>query len=161
MSWTNFRSIGFILSVVLGGAAGCNRPLALSKPDGAAAVAHGGSTTVALVGATGVVDGGSSIGDGVRDTAIAADVVAAMDASTGTAEVADARLDAASDDSTDAPVHHGALAVAIGDAHACALRDDHTVRCWGEVALADRGPSRPVVAIGAGGSETCAVLTEA
>jgi hypothetical protein len=160
MSRTRFRSIGFFLSVALSGAAGCDRPLALSKADGGAAAAHGGSIAVPLDGATAVVDGGSSIGDGVDDAAIAVDVVAAIDASTGTTEAADARHD---DDDGSADVtsaHHGALAVAIGDVHACALRDDHTVRCWGEVASADRGPSRPVVAIAAGGTDTCAILDD-
>jgi hypothetical protein len=160
MSRTSFRSIGFILSVVLTGAAGCSRPLALSKADGGAAAAHGGAIAVALDGATAIGDGGSSIGDDVGDAAMAVDVLAAIDASTGTTEVADVRLDSADGSPDAAPVHHGALAVAIGDAHACALRDDHTVRCWGEVAAADRGPSRPVVAIAAGGSDTCAILDD-
>ena len=161
MSRTSFRSIGFILSVVLGGAAGCNRPLALSKPDGAAVAAHGGSTAEALDAATAVVDGGTSIGDGPRDVAIAVDVVAAIDASTGATEVADARLDGSDGSPDAAPVHHGALAVAIGDAHACALRDDHTVKCWGSgVSATDHGPSQAAVAIAAGGPDTCAILDD-
>jgi hypothetical protein len=54
-----------------------------------------------------------------------------------------------------------ALAVAVGSAQACALLDDHTVRCWGSgVTAADRGPPRGAVAIAAADQYTCAILDD-
>lgn len=74
-----------------------------------------------------------------------------------------------------------ALAIAVGQAHACALLDDHTVKCWGSggfgalgqgnandvgkaagdmAALApiDLGGGHTALAIGAGDDHTCALL---
>ena len=79
---------------------------------------------------------------------------------------------------------HQALAISAGNAHTCALLDDHTVRCWGfggegrlgygntnnvgdgspgsqapaSVGPVDLGAGRTAVAISAGGNHTCAVL---
>ena len=74
-----------------------------------------------------------------------------------------------------------ALALAAGDDHTCALRDDNTVKCWGgnldgqlglgdtedrgdganemgdSLPTVDLGPGRVAVALGAGSSHTCAV----
>jgi alpha-tubulin suppressor-like RCC1 family protein len=66
-----------------------------------------------------------------------------------------------------------ARAVAVGKAHACAVLDDGTVRCWGDNGYGQLGdgatPNSVVpavvsgitdaVAIAAGGDETCVVLT--
>jgi len=82
------------------------------------------------------------------------------------------------------PVDLGAgrqvVAIAVGNAHTCALLDDGTVRCWGlglygqlgygntttigddetpgSVGPVDLGPGRRAVAISAGGNFTCALL---
>ena len=86
------------------------------------------------------------------------------------------------------PVNLGAgrtaVAIAAGDTHTCAVLDDHTVRCWGSGAngrlgygnqsnVGDTpndtpgvippvklGPGRSAIAIGAGGSHTCAILDD-
>lgn len=75
-----------------------------------------------------------------------------------------------------------AKALAVGDAHACAILDNNTVKCWGAntsgqlglgdvttrgLSIADMGDSLPIVALGtgrtakaiaAGSSHTCAIL---
>jgi alpha-tubulin suppressor-like RCC1 family protein len=71
-----------------------------------------------------------------------------------------------------------AISIAAGDAHTCALMEDHTVRCWGrgdegqlgygnshdigdDETPASLGPvslGRPALAISAGGDTTCALL---
>lgn len=57
-----------------------------------------------------------------------------------------------------APVHQQALGVAIGSSHACVLRDDHTVKCWGSnVPTVDLPPVR---SLAAGGTKTCAILDD-
>jgi hypothetical protein len=54
-----------------------------------------------------------------------------------------------------------ALAIAIGEAHACVLLDDQTVRCWGSgVTSGDPGPPRPAIAIAAAFQTTCAILDD-
>jgi hypothetical protein len=51
------------------------------------------------------------------------------------------------------------LSLALGDAHACAIVPDGSVRCWGGV-LASSGPSKRASALAAGGSNTCAILED-
>jgi hypothetical protein len=82
-------------------------------------------------------------------------------------DAGDARVDESSTDAADgdAPTQvatsRRALAVAIGEAHACALLDDHTVRCWGSgVTAVDAGLPRAAVAIAARSRETCAILDD-
>jgi hypothetical protein len=172
MSCTRFPSIGFILSIALAGAAGCSRPLGLSKPDGGAATARDGATAA--------VDGGSSTGD----AAIAVDVTTAIDAPTETADVADARLDAADAPPSLAPNQYRAIAIVMGRYHTCALLDDHRVKCWGDdgygqlgygdrttrgidpasmgdaLPTVDLGTGRTAKTIAAGRYATCAILDD-
>jgi hypothetical protein len=56
------------------------------------------------------------------------------------------------------PARH-ALAVAIGQLHACVLRDGHSVKCWSSTWSTD-GPPQHAVQIAAGGDDTCAILED-
>jgi Putative Ig domain/Regulator of chromosome condensation (RCC1) repeat len=51
------------------------------------------------------------------------------------------------------------LAVSVGDAHACAIRDDGTLACWGDDSAGqlDGVPSGTFQSVSAGGSHTCAI----
>jgi hypothetical protein len=184
MSRTSFPSVGVILSVVLTGPAGCSRPLAVSKPDGAAAVAHDGSTAVSHDAGTAIADGGPSSGDAARDAAVAVDVMPSIDASTETSDVTDARLDAADAPPSLAPNQYRAIAIVMGRYHTCALLDDHRVKCWGDngygqLGLGDRttrgvdptsmgnalptvdlGTGRTAKSLAAGRYATCAILDD-
>lgn len=79
---------------------------------------------------------------------------------------------------------HTAVAVAVGDAHTCALLEDHTVRCWGEASrgrlgrplaapvgdepgelgdaltAVDLGTGQTATALTAAGEHTCALLAD-
>jgi hypothetical protein len=174
MSRARFRSIGVILSVALFGAAGCGRPLALSKPDGGAAVAHDGGTAPG--------DAGTSSADAARDAAIAVDITTAIDAPMATTDVADARLDASDAPSALAPNQYRVIALAVGRNQRCAILDDHRLKCWGDnefgqlglgdtknrgadattmgdnLPAVDLGTGRTATAIAAGMYTTCAIL---
>jgi hypothetical protein len=97
--------------------------------------------------------------EGPSDTSVDAGADAGLD------EVGDAPSDAtgeaSADDRDERTPPHTALAVAIGDDHACAILDTHTVRCWGRfVTDTDHPLPRPVQALSAGGSGTCAFLDD-
>src|SRR5262249_37803413 len=58
-------------------------------------------------------------------------------------------------------VPYHALAIAVADAFACALRDDHSVLCWGEDAPKVSPPAgRTITAISAAGTQVCGILDD-
>jgi alpha-tubulin suppressor-like RCC1 family protein len=72
------------------------------------------------------------------------------------------------------PYLHGAVEIAVGDFHACALQRDRTVACWGENWYGQLGDGtrhaatepvpvrgvRDVRALAAGANDTCAILDD-
>jgi hypothetical protein len=156
----------------------CNRssPLSTSTPSPADASqsSQDGSPITASDGAPASSDGGTSIGD-------AATIESGTD--TGVVEVrADAPSDLVPADGGRVPYH--AIAVATGEYHACALLDDHRVKCWGDnysgqLGLGDKkqrgsdsstmGDNLPTVDLGTGRTATaiaasryssCAILDD-
>jgi prepilin-type processing-associated H-X9-DG protein len=121
---------------------------------------------------------------GLAEVGAAVDAGAAPDTGAGT----DARVDAgASADAGTVPTDgrpYTALAMTVGVEHACALLDNHRVKCWGfnrngELGLGDGfrrgsipaemgnalpfvdlGTGRTATAIAAGGETTCAILDD-
>ena len=89
--------------------------------DGVTALAAGEYHTCAIVGATGEVrcwghNGFGQVGDGTTDDHSLAVLVS----------------DIPDDDGGNADPPHGALAIAAGEGHTCAVLDDNTARCWGQ-----------------------------
>jgi hypothetical protein len=157
--------IGFLVSVVLA-PGGCGRPRALSVGGG----------TVGDTGERPVVDStDAGAGSDVPDANAPLDALANLDMSS--APEAGAPFGAsgathvmtAPDAGTDVPAlpadQYRALAISVGRLHACAILDDHRVKCWGnnlegELGLGDRmnrgsdsttmGDALPVVDLGTG-----------
>ena len=119
------------------------------------------------VGAADASDAGSSPGSDADGPGRATEV--SPDAEAGPTPGADSGSDSPGDaDGTDgaadgAPVliPYRALAVAMGDTYACALRDDHSVLCWGANPPAVEAPAgRTVSQLAAGGHQACAILDD-
>src|SRR5579862_7245126 len=121
MSRTRFQSIGFIVSVVLAGAAGCGRSSALSVPNGDVVGTEERPTAVA--------NGRDGGGDAIK----------AMTLDAGAAPDAHVSFDALGflDIGTAAPPsllanQYRVIALAVGRTHNCVILDDHKVKCWGD-----------------------------
>jgi hypothetical protein len=125
------RSIGFILSLALVGAAGCGRSSALSVPNGAVVGTEERPTAVANCR-----DGG---GDAI--TAMALDAGGApflLDAGAAP-DVAGASSDAADASPALPPNDYRVIQLAVGRTHNCVILDDHKVKCWGDNGLGQLG----------------------
>jgi hypothetical protein len=141
----------FVLCVVA--LAGCGSTAGSKPPPGGAGAGTDGDATAP--GAAGA------------DAAVGADVAPDV-AGESPAPSADAGMEGASDggaDAGDGPgpvlVPYHALGVALADAFACALRDDHSVLCWGTGAPTVTPPrGRTVTVLGAAGSRACALLDD-
>jgi hypothetical protein len=132
-------------AIIIALAASCSGNRALTGLDAASPRVE--------VGMTGSGDGEQGLADAAwsgvsKDGSATSTPNASPDASD-----ADAGIDASVP-----ATHRRALAVAVGATHACALRDDHSVKCWSRSSSTE-GPAR-AVSIAAGASDTCAILDD-
>jgi hypothetical protein len=144
----------FVLCVVA--LAACGRSPGPKPPRGDAGAGTGGDAMAP--GAGGAAGADASVG---ADTA--PDV-----AGESPQPSAEAGVEAASDgglDAGDGPapvlVPYRALGVALADAFACALRDDHSVLCWGtDAPTVTPPPGRTITTLAASRSTACAILDD-
>jgi hypothetical protein len=149
----------FVLCVVALAACGlaaCGRSSG-PKPPARGDAAAGAGADATPPGAAGA--GGSEVdaADDLGLDGLAPSAEAGGDGGTdGAADATEAR-----DGPSPILVPYGALAVAVGDTFACALRDDGSVFCWGkDVPMVTLPPGRTVKVLAAGGHVACVILDD-
>jgi hypothetical protein len=134
----------------------CGRSAGQKAPPGSDAAADLG------VGAQAHDEAGAAAPEGGADAALERATPSPDTGAVATPDAADATTKGdAGDGPAPALVPYRALGVALGDMFACALRDDHSVFCWGtDAPKIDVAPGRTVTSLAADSQKVCAILDD-